>query len=63
MELFNQFIQQVSVDSPLGVAILIWIGKSINSLNHQVGVVIERVDSHEGRLSRVEDHLINKGEK
>ena len=63
MEVITTLLQQVSVDSPLGVAILIWIGKSINNLNHQVGIVIERVDSHEGRLARVEDHLINKGEK
>jgi len=62
MDFLIAFVSQLSVDSPLGVIILIWIGHSINKLNHQVGRVIERVDSHEDRLGRVEDVLLKGGQ-
>lgn len=60
MDFLISFLSQLSVDSPVGVLILFWIAISINRLNQQVGRVIERVDSHEGRLGRIEEHLITK---
>ncbi len=46
-----------SLSNPVLALCAVYVAKSIHELNIKIAVVIERVDSHEHRLSRVEEKL------
>lgn len=58
MEFVEVFMNTLSVDSPIGVVILLWMGNNMQTLNRNVAIIINRVDSHEQRIGRVEDKLL-----
>lgn len=53
MEVLQQFIQDLS--NPVIAVCAIYIAKSISELNTKIAVIVERVDSHEKRISRIEE--------
>lgn len=40
---------------PIVTTAIVFIAKSLGELNTRVAVILERVDSHEKRISRLED--------
>lgn len=53
----NEFISALLADvsSTLIAGCAVFIAKSLHDLNLKIAVVIERVDSHERRLNKLED--------
>jgi hypothetical protein len=44
------------LSNPVMAACAIYIARSIHELNLKIAVVVERVDTHERRLNKLEDH-------
>lgn len=52
MEPFYQLI--LSVSATLIAACAVYIAKSLNDLNIKIAVVVEKVDTHERRITKLE---------
>lgn len=44
-----------SLSNPLMAVCAVYIARSISELNTKIAVIIERVDSHEKRITKLED--------
>lgn len=57
METVTDMIVRIAsqASSTLVAACAVYIAKSLNDLNLKIAVIIERVDSHEKRLNKLEE--------
>lgn len=52
-----ELLSNVSVDSPAGFVLFVWISKQLQDLNHRVAKVIEKVEDHDHQLNKIHEHL------
>lgn len=57
MEMENVISLFDALSNPVVAACAVYIAKSIHDLNTKIAVVIERVDSHEHRIGKIEDRI------
>lgn len=57
---WDKLVNYLSATGPLGLMIFMWISKQLNDLNIKMATIVERTESHDKRIEKVETHLFQE---